>query len=140
MTCFDEEETNRETAKTIWSSGQFKTSESLCLLVLNDLVHPSEHVRQAAAESLAEMLKTKHMSVFPTVMHHILDTYDAHNVLPEPKKDQFGRVSATDIVIDDWESRAGLAYGLKNLAPILPDRNAVISVRSFPINYNLEFI
>lgn len=130
IACFDENETNRALAKSVWSAGKFETSERLCMLVLGDLVHTADHVRQAAAESLADMLKHKHMNVFDAVMRHILDAYDKHNVMPEPKKDQFGRVSATDIVIDDWESRVGLAFGLKNLAPIMPNKNAVISVHT----------
>lgn len=128
IACCDSQESNKSSAKAIWTSGKFETSETLCFLVLNDLVHPTEHVRIAAAESLADILKTKHMKILPVIIERLLASYDSHNILPEPKKDQFGRVSAAETVVDDWESRVGLAYGLRHLAPILPDKNTVISV------------
>lgn len=137
---FDVEASNRPLADKAWTSGKFETTESLCLSVVDDLVSPVEHLRISAAEALAHMIKSKHLNVISKVLKMLIDLYDKFNVLIEPKRDQFGRVSLNEHIVDEWEARTGIANALTHLAEIIPTTSeaAVLEIFQFFVRKSLN--
>ncbi len=106
--CFDVEASNRTIAEKIWKQGNFKTNEQICLMILDDVVHPIENVRLAAAEALAYVIKESHSNIARTVLQNLQITYEEKNVIIPPKLDQFGRPVNNQQSIDEWEARSSI--------------------------------
>ncbi len=134
---FDVEESAKQLAEKVWTQGQFKTSSELCLLLVNDVVHPLESVRLAASAALAHLIKEKHGEKVHEVMKNLLAQYDTLNRLAEPKKDQFGRVIAEPV--DEWEARTGIAFALTYLAQCVPGNDqSILPLFSFFVHQALN--
>ncbi len=139
VSCFDVEESNRKLGDKIWKEGEFKTSDELCILVCDDIVHPFESFRLAASEALAFMVKTSHQSVAKTLMQNLIAKYEELNKVIEPKPDQYGRISANDEPIDYWELRTGIAFGLSHLSESIPsDEDTILELFEFYVNKALN--
>ncbi|KAL3857310.1 hypothetical protein ACJMK2_011991 [Sinanodonta woodiana] len=116
---FDPEEDVKKHAKSLLKSLNLEEPcEELCSPLADDVVHPVEVVRKAAADGLAEALKFNDEFVMPTISQ-LLAKYDEKSVLPPPVLDEFGRV-ISDVPLDMWEARSGIALALGKISPILP--------------------
>lgn len=132
VSCYDVEASNRELSDKLWEQGKFQTSENLCLLLIEDIVNPIENIRVSAAQALANMVKNKHIIMAKSVVENLIGKYDKLNEIIEPKKDQFGRTMPNEQPIDEWESRAGIANALANLAECVPtDDDSVLQLFTF---------
>jgi hypothetical protein len=118
LSCFDAEKSNRILAGKVWDQSTFLINQQLCHLLAEDVVHPIEIIRLSAAEALADAIK-KNQSILTSVLKSLLAKYEVLAVVHEPKKDQFGRVS-NETIIDEWESRTGIANALASLAENVP--------------------
>ena len=136
VACYDLDENNRKKALNIWTSSNMKTNETLCKLLIDDVVHPMEHIRLAAAEGLAAALKN-HQHISQDILDLLIFKYNEINKLPEPEVDQFGRLISKDESIDNWESRSGIANAFLFLADIIPN-DYVVKLYSFFVNNGLN--
>ena len=89
--------------------------------LVEDITHPAENVRSAAAEALATLIKTRHSAIVGQVLEDLLRKYAKLNEIQEPKRDQFGRV--TEAAVDEWQSRAGIGHTLHELAECVPSES-----------------
>ncbi len=72
LSIFDVVKSNRDLAGKVWDQAdQFKIDQNLCFLLVNDVVHPNESIRVAAAEALADAVKHNNKTCIP----HILNTF-----------------------------------------------------------------
>lgn len=119
LACFDAEKSNRILAGKIWDqSTTFVINEDLCYLLVEDVVHPIEIIRESAAEALADALK-RNQKIMTNVLRTLIAKYEVLSQVKEPKKDQFGRV-VNETIIDEWEARHGLANAIGTLAEQAP--------------------
>ena len=126
VSLYDVAKSNRILAGKIWDqSDQFVIDKNLCYLLVDDVVHPIESMRLAAAEALADAIKQNNKSIIPSVLKMFFLKYAELSQVKEPKKDQFGRV-LNEEVFDDWEARAGIASALAYLAESVPNDDAIV--------------
>ena len=118
LACFDAEKPNRILAGKIWDQSTFLINKELCYLLAEDVVHPVDIIRSSAAEALSDAIK-RNQSILSGVMKILLAKYELLAVVKEPVKDQFGRVS-NETIIDEWESRSGIANATAHLAENVP--------------------
>jgi len=69
LSIFDVVKSNRDLAGKIWDQAdQFKIDQNLCFLLVNDVVHPKESIRVAAAEALADAVKQNNKACIPEIL------------------------------------------------------------------------
>jgi len=124
---------NRELAARLWEEGGLEGTPHLSLQVLEDVAHPVEVVRQAAAEALAVLL-TSAPAPTTQVLTTLLERYREKLDLSPAVMDENGRVVQEPI--DHWEPRSGIALALARLAPLYT-RPMVIMVVEFLVPLGL---
>ncbi|XP_052833677.1 eIF-2-alpha kinase activator GCN1 [Octopus bimaculoides] len=116
---FDQETEVQELAKVLETKLKIQNPPpKMVTTLIEDVIHPEESVRQAAASTVAAVLQLHKKQVAP-MMHQLLDKYGEKLFLPPPEVDSFGRVIG-EPVPDDWMSRSGIALCLTKMAPLLP--------------------
>ncbi|XP_029653142.1 eIF-2-alpha kinase activator GCN1 [Octopus sinensis] len=116
---FDQETEVQELAKMLETKLKIQNPPpKMVTTLIEDVIHPEESVRQAAASTVAAVLQLHKKQVAP-MMHQLLDKYGEKLFLPPPEVDSFGRVIG-EPVPDDWMSRSGIALCLTKMAPLLP--------------------
>ena len=105
---------NKELAEQLWEEAGLQVSPSLCLEVMEDVAHPVEVVRRAAAEALAALLANDPRQA-PDVLSALLISYEEKLELSPAVMDENGRIVQEPI--DFWEPRSGIALALAKLCP-----------------------
>jgi len=117
LACHDDLEDNVDLGREIWEESEFKISEEGPARMLPYLDSADAQLRRAAARSLAEAT-----SLHPSTLDNTLERLRGSYVeLAKPrvaKLDEFGMPRKSDLS-DPWESRHGIAYAFKELAPHL---------------------
>lgn len=93
--------------------------EEMCCPLVDDIIHPEEIVRSAAAETLAKTLQC-HRSYITATIEQLLASYEKKLEMPPPLLDEFGRMVG-EPAQDEWPARCGIAMALGQVAPILPE-------------------
>lgn len=91
---FDPVEENRLLAKELWDAAGFDASSDdlgLCDVIIDDVLHPVDCVRQAAAEGLAKLLEDRPASKTAGILDVLLATYDEKLEMIPPVIDHLGR-------------------------------------------------
>ena len=139
ISCFDVEPSNRAVASQIWKEGNFKTNESICLMMLDDVVHPIENIRISASEAISMVIKENHSSMAKIIVQSLIKRYDDFNAELKPTVDQFGRAINNSEQVDEWEARCGIAITLNRLAESVPSTDeSVTEVFSFFLHKGLN--
>ena len=105
---------NKELAEQLWDEAGLHVSPALCLEVMEDVAHPVEVVRRAAAEALAALLADDPRQA-PDVLSALLVSYEEKLELSPAVMDENGRIVQEPI--DFWEPRSGIALALAKLCP-----------------------
>ncbi|XP_038618375.1 eIF-2-alpha kinase activator GCN1 [Tachyglossus aculeatus] len=114
---FDVEEEIRKLAERLWESMGLELRPSLCSLLIEDVIHPEEAVRQAGASALSHAVALYRRQA-AEVMGRLMEIYQAKLYRPPPILDALGRV-ISESPPDQWEARCGLALALNKLSEYL---------------------
>lgn len=117
LACHDDLEDNVDLGREIWEESEFAVSEETPAQMLPYLDSKDSQLRRAAARSLAEAT-TVHSSTLDTTLERLRDSYIELAKPRTAQLDEFGMPKKVDLS-DLWESRHGIAYAFKELAPHL---------------------
>ena len=111
---------NAKLADKLWKKAHLadmgNSGQNLAMNVLSDVVHPIGCIREASANALAAILKSKDMAGnVTTILDSLLETYIDKLEMTPPVLDGLGRVVESQI--DHWEPRSGVALALAKIAP-----------------------
>jgi hypothetical protein len=146
LSLYDVEQSNRTLAENIWDDTiDWKTTDQMCFDLIDDIVHPVEEIRNAGASALSHAVKQYHNKISKQIISSLIEKYDTYiliakeaKALAESRKDQFGRSNPDDIeLIDDWQSRMGIALAIKNLAENIPSES-VLELFDFFVNRSFD--
>ncbi|XP_052799821.1 eIF-2-alpha kinase activator GCN1-like [Mya arenaria] len=119
VACYDVDENVRALAQSLREDlGLDEPYDEMCSPLVDDITHPEEIIRRAAAECLAKAL-TCHKENIDATIQLLLMNYEKKLEMPPPILDEFGRV-VSEQMQDEWQPRTGVAMALGHLAPILP--------------------
>ncbi|MBN3289218.1 GCN1 kinase, partial [Polypterus senegalus] len=114
---FDVEEEGRLLAEKLWKAIGLELQASLCSLLIEDVIHYEEAVRQAGAEALSNAVaQYRHQA--SDVMMKLVELYQEKLYRPPPKLDALGR-TISEMPPDQWEARCGIALALNKLSQYL---------------------
>uniref|UniRef100_A0A8C4T4N2 GCN1 activator of EIF2AK4 n=1 Tax=Erpetoichthys calabaricus TaxID=27687 RepID=A0A8C4T4N2_ERPCA len=114
---FDVEEEGRLLAEKLWEAVGLELQASLCSLLIEDVIHYEEAVRQAGAEALSNAVaQYRHQA--SDVMMKLMELYQEKLYRPPPKLDALGR-TISEMPPDQWEARCGIALALNKLSQYL---------------------
>lgn len=135
ISCFDEEEINRELGTTIWQENKLQLDEQSPLKIFKFLSSSHQTVRDSSATALAAALQQ-----FPNQFKHILEQLVTVYVEKSQPSctvyDKFGIVVKSDTE-EQWHTRDGIAAALNQLANQL-DSESIIEYFNFLITYALR--
>ena len=109
---------NRTLADQLWQELGLETYPDLATEMLNDVAHPVDKVRTAAAEALAKLLEASPDET-GAVLTQLLELFEEKLVPTPPIVDGLGRI--IEPAIDHWAPRSGIALALGKIAPHFND-------------------
>ncbi|SCU87824.1 LAMI_0D07624g1_1 [Lachancea mirantina] len=135
---FDEDESNRETAKFIWELNKFQIKEDLLSSLLNFFNQEDSGLRLFVARAFSSALNVLYRedkSMFEKYLAVLMDYYLEMNKIPEPILDEYGLVVITsEQQKDPWTSRSTVAITLKEFSRFFPsDSESVLDFAKFMI-------
>uniref|UniRef100_A0A670KGB9 GCN1 activator of EIF2AK4 n=1 Tax=Podarcis muralis TaxID=64176 RepID=A0A670KGB9_PODMU len=111
---FDKEEAIRTLAQRLWESMGLELQPDICSVLIKDVIHYEEAVRQAGAEALSKSVE-QYRSQTRDVMTKLMEIYQEKLYRPPPVLDALGRV-ISESPPDQWEARCGIALALNKLS------------------------
>ncbi|XP_044304801.1 eIF-2-alpha kinase activator GCN1 [Varanus komodoensis] len=111
---FDREEVIRTLAERLWESMGLELQPDICSVLIKDVIHYEEAVRQAGAEALSKGVE-QYRNQTKDVMTKLMDIYQEKLYRPPPVLDALGRV-ISESPPDQWEARCGIALALNKLS------------------------
>ncbi|XP_063000268.1 stalled ribosome sensor GCN1 isoform X1 [Elgaria multicarinata webbii] len=111
---FDREEVIRTLAERLWESMGLELQPDICSVLIKDVIHYEEAVRQAGAEALSKGVE-QYRSQTQDVMAKLMEIYQEKLYRPPPVLDALGRV-ISESPPDQWEARCGIALALNKLS------------------------
>ncbi|XP_061459241.1 stalled ribosome sensor GCN1 [Rhineura floridana] len=111
---FDKEEEIRMLAERLWESMGLELQADICSVLIKDVIHHEEAVRQAGAEALSKSVE-RYRSQTRDVMTKLMEIYQQKLYRPPPVLDALGRV-ISESPPDRWEARCGIALALNKLS------------------------
>ncbi|KAH0625453.1 hypothetical protein JD844_014982 [Phrynosoma platyrhinos] len=111
---FDREEEIRTLAERLWESMGLELQPDICSVLIKDVIHYEEAVRQAGAEALSKSVE-QYRSQTRDVMTKLMEIYQEKLYRPPPVLDALGRV-ISESPPDQWEARCGIALALNKLS------------------------
>ncbi|XP_072839500.2 stalled ribosome sensor GCN1 [Pogona vitticeps] len=111
---FDKEEEIRMLAERLWESMGLELQPDICSVLIKDVIHYEEAVRQAGAEALSKGVE-QYRSQTRDVMAKLMEIYQEKLYRPPPVLDALGRV-ISESPPDQWEARCGIALALNKLS------------------------
>ncbi|QEU59335.1 Gcn1 [Kluyveromyces lactis] len=119
ITCFNEDENNRDIANFIWKSNEFKVTDQLVTDLLNFFEQEDSGLRLFTARAYASAvmeLQPEKPDSFNRYFHELLNFYALKSEPPKDILDDYGlvKISATEQK-DPWEARSTTAIALKEL-------------------------
>ncbi|XP_015280782.1 PREDICTED: translational activator GCN1 [Gekko japonicus] len=111
---FDKEEEIRKLAERLWESMGLELQADICSVLIKDVIHYEEAVRQAGAEALSKSVE-QYRSQTRDVMTKLMEIYQEKLYRPPPVLDALGRV-ISESPPDQWEARCGIALALNKLS------------------------
>ncbi|KAL8180480.1 UNVERIFIED_CONTAM: translational activator of GCN4, partial [Gekko kuhli] len=111
---FDKEEEIRKLAERLWESMGLELQPDICSVLIKDVIHYEEAVRQAGAEALSKGVE-QYRSQTRDVMTKLMEIYQEKLYRPPPVLDALGRV-ISESPPDQWEARCGIALALNKLS------------------------
>ncbi|KAL7986757.1 hypothetical protein Chor_013040 [Crotalus horridus] len=98
----------------LWTSMALELQSDICSILINDVIHHEQAVRQAGAEALSKGVE-QYRSQTRDVMAKLMEIYQEKLYRPPPVLDALGRV-ILDSPPDQWEARCGIALALNKLS------------------------
>ncbi|XP_058888787.1 stalled ribosome sensor GCN1-like isoform X1 [Acipenser ruthenus] len=114
---FDVEEEGRALAERLWETMALELDPGLCSLLIGDVIHHEEAVRQAGAEALSRAV-AQYSRQAAQVLGKLMEIYQEKLYRPPPVLDALGRV-ISEAPPDQWEARCGIALALNKLSQYL---------------------
>uniref|UniRef100_A0A8C6YI46 GCN1 activator of EIF2AK4 n=1 Tax=Naja naja TaxID=35670 RepID=A0A8C6YI46_NAJNA len=111
---FDREEEIRMLAERLWVSMALELQPDICSILIQDVIHHEQAVRQAGAEALSKGVE-QYRSQTKDVMAKLMGIYQEKLYRPPPVLDALGRV-ILESPPDQWEARCGIALALNKLS------------------------
>ncbi|KAJ7309597.1 hypothetical protein JRQ81_007650, partial [Phrynocephalus forsythii] len=111
---FDKEEEIRMQAERLWESMGLELQPDICSVLIKDVIHHEEAVRQAGAEALSKGVE-QYRGQTRDVMAKLMEIYQEKLYRPPPVLDALGRV-ISESPPDQWEARCGIALALNKLS------------------------
>ncbi|XP_053135159.1 eIF-2-alpha kinase activator GCN1 [Hemicordylus capensis] len=111
---FDRDEEIRMLAERLWETMGLELQPDICAVLIKDVIHYEEAVRQAGAEALSEGVE-QYRSQTKDVMTKLMEIYQEKLYRPPPVLDALGRV-ISESPPDQWEARCGIALALNKLS------------------------
>ncbi|XP_026540403.1 eIF-2-alpha kinase activator GCN1 [Notechis scutatus] len=111
---FDREEEIRMLAERLWVSMALELQPDICSILIQDVIHHEQAVRQAGAEALSKGVE-QYRSQTKDVMAKLMEIYQEKLYRPPPVLDALGRV-ILESPPDQWEARCGIALALNKLS------------------------
>ncbi|XP_077163690.1 stalled ribosome sensor GCN1 isoform X1 [Paroedura picta] len=111
---FDKEEEIRKLAERLWESMGLELQPDICSVLIKDVIHYEEAVRQAGAEALSKSVE-QYRSQTRDVLTKLMEIYQEKLYRPPPVLDALGRV-ISESPPDQWEARCGIALALNKLS------------------------
>lgn len=125
----------------LWEKREYSVSANLCEHLVDDVIHHTDAVREAASSAVCAALE-QHKNEIEIVLNKLCSLYvekldvSSHLLFalqglkanrfqfPPPVYDDFGRL-ISEGGVDEWEARAGVALTLKKLCPLLTEKSIV---------------
>ncbi|XP_077995202.1 stalled ribosome sensor GCN1-like [Glandiceps talaboti] len=114
---YDVEQDNVELAEKLWEECGFDLDSALCNLLIQDVLHNEEVIREAASAGLAFAIE-KFPDQGPIVLEQLFALYEEKLVVKPPVLDTLGRVVA-ESPPDQFYARCGIALATKKMSPYL---------------------
>ncbi|XP_053325705.1 eIF-2-alpha kinase activator GCN1 [Spea bombifrons] len=114
---FDIEEEIKRQGERFWETMGLELQPELCSLLIDDVIHHEEAVRQAGAEALSHAV-AEYRGQATEVMKKLVNIYHEKLYRPPPVLDALGRV-ISESPPDQFEARCGIALALNKLAQYL---------------------
>ncbi|XP_068094819.1 stalled ribosome sensor GCN1 [Hyperolius riggenbachi] len=114
---FDVEAEIKAQAERFWESLDLELQPDLCSLLIKDVIHHEEAVRQAGAEALSHAV-AEYRNQATEVLQKLVELYQEKLFRPPPVLDALGRV-ISESPPDQFEARCGVALALNQLAQYL---------------------
>ncbi|XP_077317570.1 stalled ribosome sensor GCN1 [Lithobates pipiens] len=114
---FDVETEIKRQAEGFWDSLDLKLQPDLCSLLIKDVIHHEEAMRQAGAEALSHAV-AEYRNQATEVLKKLVELYHEKLYRPPPVLDALGRV-ISESPPDQFEARCGVALALNKLAQYL---------------------
>ncbi|XP_072271584.1 stalled ribosome sensor GCN1 [Pyxicephalus adspersus] len=114
---FDVEAEIKRQAEGFWESLGLELQPELCSLLIKDVIHHEEAVRQAGAEALSHAV-AEYQNQATDVLKKLVELYHEKLYRPPPVLDGLGRV-ISESPPDQFEARCGVALALNQLAQYL---------------------
>ncbi|CDO95886.1 unnamed protein product [Kluyveromyces dobzhanskii CBS 2104] len=120
ITCFNQDDSNRDVANFIWESNQFKVTDDLVKSLVNFFDQSDSGLRLFTAKAYAsgvQKLESEKPGSFNFYFHQILNYYALKSEPPKDVFDEYGlvKISAAEQK-DPWEARSTAAITLKELS------------------------
>ncbi|KAM4051160.1 stalled ribosome sensor GCN1 isoform 1-T1 [Anomaloglossus baeobatrachus] len=114
---FDVEAEIKAQSERFWDDLDLKLRPDLCSLLITDVIHHEDAIRQSGAEALSHAVATyRHQA--SEVMIRLIQLYHEKLYRPPPILDALGRV-ISESPPDQFEARCGVALALNQLAQYL---------------------
>lgn len=135
ISCFDEEQINRDLANTIWEENGLKLDETRIDELIHFIASPYQVIRNSSSLALVAAL-TKYSNQFGLYFDHLIKLYIEKTQPPPTIYDRFGIIvkSSGD---EQWHTRDGIATTLTHLANQF-DSKTVITIFNFLISHGLR--
>ncbi|KAG8596974.1 hypothetical protein GDO81_002124 [Engystomops pustulosus] len=114
---FDVEAEIKAQAERFWESLGLTLKPDLCSLLITDVIHHEEAVRQAGAEALSHAVDA-YQNKASEVMKNLIQLYHEKLYRPPPVLDALGRV-ISESPPDQFEARCGVALALNQMSQYL---------------------
>lgn len=130
LCCHDPEEDDAEVADLIWEENGLDIDEALAYEMQEYLQDQDRQIRDSAARALGHCVE-EHPAAFTRVFQALKTKYQEKAKPSIPQRDKYGMVKKVEVV-DDWQTRSGIASAFKALSSIF-DTNSINNFIEFLI-------